>query len=341
MSKKIKKINSEKNRKIVCIGGGTGVSVVLSGLKKYPVDLTAIVTMFDNGGSSGKLRQEMGILPMGDVRQCLITLASENPLVDLFHYRFDQTGFKGHNLGNLLIAATERMTGSLEQAIDRLGKVLGIKGKIYPVTLDSANIKALLNNNEEIEGEEEIINCQQVSKVGIKDLFLEPGVKANPRAVSAIKKSDLIIIGPGKLYTSLIPNLLTDGIADAIRQSKAKKVFICNLMTQVGNTDNLKVEDFVSILERYLGKNVIDHVIFNTGKLSLKTAKEIKKIFPGADFIKYDKNLLKNKKFIGEDIVNPYTRKLNSADSLVKGANQRTIVIHDSDKIAKILLKLN
>lgn len=330
----------KKIKKIVTIGGGTGTSILLSGLKKYPVDLTAVVTMFDNGGSSGQLRKELGILPLGDIRECLISLAREDTLANLFHYRFEQGALKGHNLGNLLIAAAEKSAGNLEQAIDKIGKTLKIKGKIFPVTLGNADIKAILKDNKRINGEENIVNCGYLSKVGIKKLFLKPQVEANPRAISAIKRSDLIIIGPGKFYTSLIPNLLVKGIVDAIRCSRAKKVFICNLMTQVGNTDYFTVEDFVTILERYLGKGVIDYVIFNTGKLSPVLNKEVKKVFPKADFIKYDKSLLRNKNFIGVNVLNYRIHRLNPADILVKGANQRTMVLHDSNKVAKAILEL-
>lgn len=331
---------SKKLRKIVCLGGGTGMSVVLSDLKKYPVDLAAIVTMFDNGGSSGKLRKELGILPVGDIRQCLVSLSDDNTLTNLFHYRFGQGILSGHNSGNLLIAATIKMTGSLEKAIDKISKILNIKDKIFPVTLEKADIKAILKNNKKISSEENIINYRYLSKIGIKELFLEPKVKANPKAVSAIKNADLIIIGPGKFYTSVISNFLVKGIREAISKSRAKKVFICNLMTQVGNTDNFNVKDFLSILGRYLGEGTIDYVIFNTGRLSPALLKEVKKSFPKAGFIKYDKNLSKNKNFIGRDLLDHQIRKLDPADVFIRGANQRTTVLHDSKKLAKIILKL-
>jgi len=342
-------------KKIVCLGGGTGVSVVLSGLKKYPIDLTAIVTMFDSGGSSGKLRKELGISPLGDVRQCLVALSNENNLTNLFHYRFGRSTLKGHNFGNLLIAAAIGATGNLEGAIEKITKILNIKGKVVPVTLERADIIALLKNNKKIKKEEEIINCPYLSKIGVKKLFLTPEVKANSKAISAIKKANLIIIAPGKFYTSILPIFLVKGISEAVRKSRAKKVFVCNLMTQVGNTDGFGVEDFLTILEEYLGKDVIDYVVFNTGKLSTNQVKEVRKVFPGADFIKYpseakgederkfidyDKSLLKKQKFIGADVIDRQIRKINPADTLVKGANQRTMVLHDSQKLAKILLDL-
>lgn len=331
---------SKKLPRIVCLGGGTGVSVVLSGLKKYPIDLTAVVTMFDSGGSSGKLRKELDILPPGDIRQCLIALSEEKELTPLFHYRFGKGGLKGHNFGNLLIAALIGATGSLKGAIDKIAQILNIKGKVIPVTLEKADIVAVLKNNKKIKEEEKIINCPFLSKVGIKKLFLEPKVQANPRAISAIKNADLIIIAPGKFYTSILPIFLVKGISEAVRRSSAKKVFICNLMTQVGSTDGFSVEDFLTILEKYLGKGVIDYVIFNTGKLSAGQVKEVKKVFPGADFIKYDQNLLTRKSFISGDLIDRQIRKLDPADILVKGTNKRTMILHDSNKLAKIIFKL-
>ncbi len=343
---------SKRIKKIVCLGGGTGVSVVLSGFRKYPLDLTAIVTMFDSGGSSGKLRKELGILPLGDVRQCLVALSDETNLTNLFHYRFGKGTLKGHNFGNLLIAAAIGATGGLNKAIDKISKILNIKDKVVPVTLGGADIIAILKNNKKIKEEEEIINCPYLSKVGVKKLFLEPEVEANPKTISAIKKADLIIITPGKFYTSIIPNFLVKGISAAIRKSRAKKVFVCNLMTQIGNTDGFSVIDFLTILEKYLGKDIIDYVIFNTGKLSADQVKEVREVFPKADFIKYDKSLLKMTstlpppsrkrapKFIGVDVIDRQIRKLNPADILVKGVNKRTMIFHEPNKLAKVILKL-
>lgn len=316
------------------------MSVVLKGLKKYPLKLAAVVTMFDNGGSTGKLRKELGVPAIGDIRQCLITLSKENDFTDFFKYRFETGVLKGHNLGNLLIVAAEKLTGNLEKAINKIRKILKIEEEIIPVTFGKADIKAVLKNNKSIIGEEEIINCSYLSKIGIKKLVLTPEVKANPEAISAIKKADLIIIGPGKLYTSILPILLVKGIKEAIQKSSAKKVFICNLMTQAGNTDGFKVEDFLTVLERYLGKDVINYIIFNNGRLPESSLKKVRKVFSKTEFVKYDKNILKNIKFVGADILDHQISKLNPADILVKGQNKRTLVFHDSSKLAKIILKL-
>lgn len=303
--------------------------------------MSAIITMFDGGGgSSGKLREELGVLPPGDIRQCLAALSVEPGLAEFFNYRFNKGSLKGHSLGNLFIAVAEKLTGNIKKGIKKLKETLRFSGLVIPVSLDNSNLKAVLKNGKRLENEDEIVNCKYLSKIGIKKIYLQPPAKANPQALSAIKKADLIVIGPGKFYTSLIPNLLVNGIKESIKLSLAKKVFICNLMTQEGNTDNLRVDDFVRILEEYLSGGAVDYVIFNTGRLSANLMKQVKKVFPKAEFVKYDKNLLKNKKFIGADILDRQIRKLNPADIFVKGANQRTLVTHDSKKIAKILLNL-
>lgn len=332
---------SKKAKKIVCIGGGTGVSMVLSSLVNLPLKLSAIVTMFDDGGSSGRLAKDFHILPPGDIRQCLIATSKDKDSIKDFHYRFDVGSFKGHNLGNLLIVkAVKEEKGNWNEAIKKLGKKLNVKANIYPVTLKNARINAVLKNNKKIVGEEKIINSKIISKIGIKTLCLSSHVPVNPKAVLAIKNADVIIIGPGKFYTSVLPNFLVDGIPEAIRRSRGKKIFICNLMTQEGNTDNLRVKDFVNILEKYLGKGVVDYTIFNTGELKAGLMEKIKKIFPKTKFVDYDNDLMDNKKFIGGDFLDNRIRKLNPADILIKGANQRTIVFHDSKKLAKVIYKL-
>lgn len=328
---------SKKAKKIVCIGGGSGVSTVVSGLLDYPYDLTAIVTMFDNGGSSGELRKELGILPLGDVRACLSALSMDKAITPFFYCRFQKGKLKGHNLGNLILAAAEQLAGNLEEGIKNVGTMLRVRGRVLPVALDSAHIKVVLKNGRRIVGEEQIVNSKDVSRIGIRNISLEPQVYANPSALSAIKQADLIIIAPGKFYTSIIPNLLVGGISSAIKKSRAPKIMITNLMTQAGNTDNLRVEDFVQIIEKYLGKGSIYKVIFNTANLPSDLMKEVRKSFPRADFVRYGDNLPKEKKFIGRNLIDRRIHKPNPNDVLVKGQNKRTMVLHDSKKLAKII----
>lgn len=331
---------SKIRKKIVCLGAGTGVSMVLSGLKKYPLDLTAVITMFDDGGSSGRLKSELGIAPVGDIRQCFCALSPNKELANLFYYRFEDGSLKGHNIGNLVIAAAVKQAGSLKKGIDKVREILKIKSEIMPVALENAAINMLLENGRKISGEENIINCSEVSKFGVKEIFLEPSVKANPAAISAIKKADLIIIAPGKFYTSILPNFLVSGVKEALARSRGKKVFIPGLMTQPGNTDCFSVQDLVGEFEKKIGTGLIDYVIFNTGRLSADKLSAVKKIFPGIDFIRYEKELLDKKNYIGADIIDRNVRKINLADNLVRGMNQRTIVFHNADKLAKIILSL-
>ncbi len=313
--------------------------VVLSGLQKYPVNLTAVVTMFDSGGSSGKLREEFGVLPMGDIRQTLVALAKEKDKAREFNSRYAEGDLKGHAKGNIRLKDLAVAKG-FSESISICQKELGVEEDVIPVTLDGSDIKVELKNGEKLADEESIIDCAHLSETGIARTYLDPEPKENPRAVAAINEADLIVIGPGKFYTSVIPSFLIPGIKKAVREAKAKKVFICNLMTQEGNTDGFSVEDFVAELEKYIGKDVIDYVIFNTGELSGEAAAEVKKVFPKAEFIKYGQDLLGKENFIGEDVLRQNIRELNPADTMVEGANQRTMVLHDPQKIAKIILKL-
>ncbi|MFA5747059.1 MAG: gluconeogenesis factor YvcK family protein [Candidatus Paceibacterota bacterium] len=326
-------------KKVVCIGGGTGVSTVIKALKGK-TDLTAVVAMFDNGCSTGQIRREFGLPPMGDLRQCLIALAEDQELVPFLKYRFEKGFLKGHNLGNILLAAAAIKDGC-EISLEKIGKILKINGKILPVTLDNSDIEVLLDNGKIVKGEEEIVNCPNLSKVGFKDIYLSPRVQANPKAVAAIKKADVIIIGPGKFYTSLMPNFLVEGMADAVRNSKAKRIFICNLMTQPGNTDGFTVEKFTEEAEIFLGgKDSIDRVIFNNKKPAAGILKQVSKIFKGSEFVGYGPDILKNKKFAGADLLDENLQEINPADILAIGVNKRTMVVHDPKKFSKILSRI-
>lgn len=258
-----------KEKRIVVIGGGTGTYTVLSALKKSSVYLSAIVSMADDGGSTGILREEFGILPTGDVRRALIAL-SKHPdelLAKLFNYRFREGGLDGHNLGNLIITALERICGDFEKALVEASRLLAVEnGEVIPVTLSSVRLLAELENGSVIKGETNIDIPKHDGELAIKRVWLEPDARANHKALKAIKQADLIVIGPGDLYTSVLPNLLARGISEAIEQSKAKKIFICNLMTKYGETHGFVAKDFVSALENYLGEEVLDAVIFNNQK---------------------------------------------------------------------------
>lgn len=256
-------------KKIVVIGGGTGVFTVLSGLKKYFKDLTAIVTMADDGGSTGILREEFGILPPGDIRRALIALsASDNEkLSELFNYRFAEgSGLSGHSFGNLMITALERITGSFPKAVEEAGKILSVQGRVLPVTLQKTALMAELENGKIVRGEVNIDIPKHDGRLKIKKVWLKPRALINPEAKKAILAADGIIIGPGDLYTSLVPNLLVDGMKPALRQARGKKIYFVNLMTKFGETTGFQASDFVRTIENYLGKNVLNYAVINKTK---------------------------------------------------------------------------
>lgn len=248
-----------KNPKIVVIGGGTGTYQVLVGLKKYPVDLSAIVSMSDSGGSSGKLREELGILPPGDARRALLALSdlplAKKTLASLFSYRFDNGhGLAGHSMGNLLLAALTQITGRPDLAIAEAGRILETAGRVLPVTLGDTHLHGVLADGTVVHGEANIDVRRIKPQVPLKEVFLKPTAKIFEGAKQAIKQSNLIILAPGDLYTSLVPNLLVEGVTRAIDQAKAPVVYVCNLMTKHGETDGFCVSDFVREIKKYLGE---------------------------------------------------------------------------------------
>ena len=261
-------IRKEK-KKIVVIGGGTGIFAVLGGLKNYFDDISAIVSMADDGGSTGILREEFGILPPGDIRRAIIALAcSDNKVLsELFNYRFKEgRGLAGHSFGNLMITALERLTGNFDEAIREASKIFGLKGKVIPVTLEHTRLYAELENGKIVSRETNIDIPKHDGHLKIKKVWLKPAVKINPEAAKEIKAADLVIIGPGDLYTSLIPNLLVNGLKKSLKQTKAKIIYFVNLMTKYGETDGFKASDFLKVLENYLGKGVLDYVVVSNKK---------------------------------------------------------------------------
>lgn len=264
--------------KIAVIGGGTGLSTMLRGLKSYTNNITAIVTVGDDGGSSGRLRAELGVLPPGDIRNCITALADEEEVVtDLFRYRFESgEGLVGHNFGNLFLTALYSMTnGNFMEAVRVAGKVLNIKGTVLPATLEGVQLVAEMNDGRTIKGESNITEAGG----GIKSLTSVPAsCKATPEAIEAILDAELIILGPGSLYTSIIPNLLITGVADAVRSSKAKKLYVCNVMTQRGETTDYSVGDHVEALLTHsktpldAGFKLIDAVLVNDQLPEIPTA---------------------------------------------------------------------
>lgn len=261
-------MKSQLNRgpKIVTVGGGTGLSVLLSGLKEYTSNNTAIVTVADDGGSSGRLRQQFDMLPPGDIRNCLVALADAPALMrNLFQFRFDKSSeLSGHSFGNLFITAMTRLTGDFEKAIKETSKVLALRGQVIPSTLNNVALVAEYKNGTVVEGEERIPKAHlPINKVSLKPT--EP--LATPEAIKAIREAQIIVLGPGSLYTSIIPNLLIKEITDCIVNSSAIKVYVCNVMTQPGETDGFKASDHVKTLIAHSHPRVLDYCIVNTGNI--------------------------------------------------------------------------
>jgi len=248
--------------KVVTIGGGTGLSVLLRGLKKYPLDLTAIVTVADDGGSSGKIRSDMNIPSPGDIRNVIAALSDVEPYLEkMFQYRFDSGEVKGHPVGNLMIAAMTDIHGDFSTAVKVMSRILNVRGTVLPTTNDIATLNAVLSDGEIIRGESSITKAGGV----IDHVYITPSrVKPNEDVLKAIEEADYIIMGPGSLYTSIIPNLVISNVSEKIRESKAKKIYVCNVMTQHGETDNYSVCDHIVAINKHVQENIFDLVIANS-----------------------------------------------------------------------------
>ena len=259
----------ENGPKIVVIGGGTGLSTLLRGLKTYTKNLTAVVTVADDGGGSGVLRREMGMLPPGDIRHCMQSLANVEPIMEqLLSYRFTDGSLSGQSFGNLLLAALNGITGSFEQAVEQMSHVLAITGRVIPVTGTDVQLEAVFENGSRVVGESRIFSFKKEQDCRISHVSLIPArPKALPAALQAIREADLVILGPGSLYTSIIPNLLVEGVVDEICHSKALKIYICNIMTQEGETEGYTAADHVSALLEHGTQGLIDVCLANSQQI--------------------------------------------------------------------------
>lgn len=306
---------------VVTIGGGTGLYALLRGLQRYDLCVTAVVTMMDDGGSTGLLRDEFGVLPPGDVRRCIVAL-SESPelMKELFQYRFDRGALKGHSFGNLFITALKEITGSDDAAIAEAAKLLNVKGHVLPVTLDNRRLRATLENGQVVEGETNIDIPQHDGRLRIRSLDLDADATANPKVIEALRGADMIILGPGDLYGSVIANLLVGGVREAIQASKARVVYIANLMTKYGETHGFALHDFVRTMESYLGEGVIDYVVFSGSRIP----KQVQEVYAatGSEPVRVDYRALKE---FGAQFVR--------APLVTRGDVMR----HDSRKLARVI----
>jgi uncharacterized cofD-like protein len=312
----------QRGPRIVVLGGGTGLSTLLRGLKRFSTNLTAIVTVFDDGGSSGRLRREQGILPPGDIRNCLVALAEAEPLLTkLFTHRFKGGDLDGHSFGNLFIASMSQVTGDLETALKECSKVLAIRGRVLPTTLGDVALVAEMSDGTVVEGESAITRAGKT----IRRVFLKPGrVPPLRDALDAIADADLIVLGPGSLYTSVLPNLLVDGVVGALRRSRALKVYVCNVMTQLGETRGFRASDHARVLLEQGGRGLFNYVLVNTRRprsqeLLTRYSRE------GAEPVEPDVDAIRA---LG---LQPVAEDLISEEELVR---------HDPRKITNVLLRL-
>lgn len=328
-SKKIESMIYEKRLlvrgpKIVVIGGGTGLSTMLRGLKYYTSNITAIVTVGDDGGGSGDLREDLGMLPPGDIRNCILALADTEPLMEeLLQYRFQDGRLKNQNFGNLFLAAMAGISDNFEDAVQKMSSVLAVTGKVLPVTLDDMKLIAILENGAKVVGESQIPEEAIKEKSKIAKLMIEPeGAQPLSDALEAIKEADAIVIGPGSLYTSVVSNLLVKKISSTVRKSSALKIYISNIMTQPGETDDFSVSDHVRVIKKYGGRDIIDCVIANSGDVSDELKK--KYLEEGSKMVDLD---VENIKSLDVDVV---------SENLIK--IKKGTIKHNSEKLAEVLV---
>jgi len=314
-------------KNIVVIGGGSGIFNVLKGLKNYPISITSIVTTFDNGGSTGILRDEFGILPPGDLRRSLVALApdtGDSTIRDLFSFRFPkESSLHGHSFGNLFLQALDSVTGSEVSAIKKASEILNIKNKIFPISVDKANLCAKLEDGKIIKGQTNIDKPKHDGSIKIKELYLEPNAIIYTEAYEAIINADTIVMGPGDLYTSIIPNFLVEGFPDAISKTKAKIIYVLNIMTKWGETNNFKASDFAKTLLLYVKKDKLDYIICNNAPINKKLIEKYKE--EKAEPV-----------FIDRKELEKYTEKIIEEDVSL----QAEIVRHDAKKIASVIMGL-
>ena len=337
----LKKLRKEKNQiieskgiekkgpKVVVIGGGTGQSIFLRGLKYFTQYITAIVTVADDGGGSGVLREDLGMLPPGDIRNCLLALANIEPTMnEVMQYRFTEGNLKGQSFGNLFIAAMNGLYGNFETAVYKMSEIFAITGRVLPVTLENINLIARLKNGSLVKGESRIPVEVKLQKSGIEKISLDPiDVTPLEEVITSIYDADIIVIGPGSLYTSIIPNLLVRDVVKAIKKSNAPKVYISNIMTQPGETENYNVLDHINAINKHADKELINYVIVNNEILPENVFEKYKK--DGAEQVLLDEVQRKDLNNMGIKVIQ---------DNLVEVKNN--YIRHDAKHIANIIINL-
>ncbi len=326
----------KSSKKFVVIGGGTGSFTLLSGLKEYAKDITALVNMSDDGGSSGILRDELGVLPPGDIRQCLVALSDSEKMRELFNYRFNEGSLKGHSFGNLFLSAMEKVTDSFSEAVELASTMLRIRGKVLPITLDKSHLILTDEQGRRVKGE---FRIGHMDFEGLKHPYisLEPAARITPEAKKAIANADTIVIAPGNLYGSLAPALVVDGVGDALKRTTAEIVYVCNLVTKPNQTDDFKVHDYAAEIERFVDAPILDHVIFNTDE---PTAAMLRNYTHDGEFpVEFDLDAMEqlHYKAIGLPLIATEPVVYGPHDAI---RHARSFIRHNNRALAKILTEL-
>lgn len=323
--------------KIAVIGGGTGSFTMLSALKRHTSQIAAIVSMADDGGSTGVLRDEHGTLPPGDVRQCLVALSDSPKVRDLFEYRFDAGTFSGHSFGNVLLTALEKITGDFSQAVETAADILRIRGTVIPATLDDVRLVMEWPNKSFTLHGERVIDAEYFSQDPRKStLRLTPNATLNPLAKAAIEQADIVVIAPGDLYTSLGPLLVIDGVGEALANSKAVKIYVSNLVSKSGQTDGFTVSDHAKEIERFAGTPILDYVLYNQEAPSPEVAKRYEE--EGGYITSVDTEVLSQQQYrpIGGNFLGAMASS-NDADTLI---GKRSLIRHDAKRVAAAILEV-
>lgn len=326
-------------KKIVTIGGGTGSFTVLKGLKQFPVKISAIVSMADDGGSTGVLRDELGVLPAGDIRQCLVALSdSSEKMLQLMNYRFEEGSLKGHSFGNLLISALEKVNNNFSKGIDEASEILKVRGEVIPVTEQNIHLQIELKDGKIITGQN-LIDNSEIQKIGINKLFYTEEAKPNRKAIERIEEADIIVIGPGSHYTSILPHIIIKEISSAINRSKAKVIYVVNLTNKKNHTENFDVDDYVTSIEEFIGKERINYVIYNTSPPPKVILQRYIEQEGKNTLVLYNsqKNPSRRYKLIQGDFINKSEITINPTDKL---SSERSLIRHDSEKLAKHMILL-
>lgn len=324
--------------KIAVIGGGTGSFTMLSALKKYTSQVAAIVSMADDGGSTGVLRDELGTLPPGDVRQCLVALSDSPKVRDLFEYRFDSGTFGGHSFGNILLTALEKITGDFGQAVETASEILRIRGTVIPATLDNVRLRMAWEDKSLVLHGERVIDAEYFQHDPRRaHLSLTPTPRPNAMALAAIEQADVVVVAPGDLYTSLGPLLVIDGIGDALAKTNATVVYVSNLVSKKGQTDGFTVSDHAAEIERFAGKPVLDYVLYNQQAPSEAVAKRYEEEGGYVTLADVDTLLLQDYESVGGNFLGEMA-VTNGADTLI---GKRSLIRHDANAVAKLILELH